>query len=387
MIKALTAHTSEIDNIEEAIKTIKKQLNIENELCANSIGIVACHYEFINSGALKAICNSLPFDTVGTISMNQAVNGEIGTLLFTLIVLTSDDAVFSVKTTDSLIGKPAKSIEKAYTEAASLKSESPSLVLTFAPFIVENFGDEYVDVFTRVSGGIPCFGTIAIDDTETFENCLMIYNGDCFLDQMAMVLIYADINPRFLLATISNDKILDNSALVTKSNNQILQEVNNRPVVEYFEDLDLTSASEEQYAMASIPFMLDYNDGTPPVSKVFIGLSPDNHAICAGIMPEGSSMYIGVFDKDGVLLTTGEALNKALEDIDGASCMLMYSCISRSMSLGSDLMAELDLVQNKLGNKLPFLMAYSGGEMCPTQLSNTKAINRFHNNTFIACIL
>jgi hypothetical protein len=122
------------------------------------------------------------------------------------------------------------------------------------------------------------------------------------------------------------------------------------------------------------------------VSKVFIILSPEKYAICAGAMPEGATLYIGVFDKEDVLFTTGAALDKALEGAEGASGMLLYSCISRNMSLGVDLLAELDLVREKAAGKLPFMMAYSGGEICPTQVTEAKAINRFHNNAFIGCI-
>jgi hypothetical protein len=203
---------------------------------------------------------------------------------------------------------------------------------------------------------------------------------------MGLLLLYGDIKPKFFIATISANKILGKSALVTKSAGHILMEVNDRPVVEYFEDLGLTKASETAYAMTSLPFMLDYGDGTPQVSKVFIGLTPESYAICAGAMPEGSTLYIGVFDKEDVLLTTEEAVREALAAAADASGLLIYSCISRSMSLGADQLLELDLVKEKLADKLPFMMAYSGGEICPTQISEAKAINRFHNNAFIACL-
>jgi hypothetical protein len=199
-------------------------------------------------------------------------------------------------------------------------------------------------------------------------------------------MVYGDIKPQFFIATISDDKILDKSALVTKSAGHVLMEVNDRPVVEYFEGLGLTKASETAYAMTSLPFMLDYNDGTPWVSKVFIGLSPEKYAICAGAMPEGSTLYIGVFDKNDVIHTSEEAVEKALGAAAGASCLLIYSCISRSMSLGADQSMELDLIKGKVSGKLPFMMAYSGGEICPTLISEEKATNRFHNNAFIACV-
>ena len=387
MIKTLTAHITEIDDIEEALQQIQAQLDLDNNLLKNSVGILACHYEFIYSGATKAICESLPFDVLGTISTVQGVNEESGTMLFTLMVLTSDDVSFETVFSETLKGDPLSSITKAYVESTSTKDISPSLIMPYAPFIVENSGDDYISTLGEISGGIPCFGTFAIDGTDSFEHCFMIYNGEHYSDRMAMLLIYGDINPRFLIATISPEKIIDKPSLVTKSDNQILIEVNERPVLDYFKDLGLITAVESQYAMASLPFLLDYNDGTPPVSKVFIYLTPENYAVCAGKMPEGSTMNLGVFDKEDVLFTTGEAVATALkDDLSGTSCIFCYSCVSRSMSLLGDQFAEIDMVRDLIGDKLSLLMAYSGGEICPTQTSSSKAINRFHNNAFIACV-
>jgi hypothetical protein len=158
-------------------------------------------------------------------------------------------------------------------------------------------------------------------------------------------------------------------------------------VVEFFQDLGLTQASETQYAMTSLPFMLDYHDGTPQVSKVFIGLTPEKYAICAGAMPQGATLRIGVFDKEDVLLTTGDALRQALSGAGSASVMLIYSCISRNMTLGAESMAEMELVTEMTEGKLPFMMAYSGGEIGPTRAAEgEKAINRFHNNALVGCI-
>lgn len=386
MIKTLTACTGEIDDAQAAVEEITEQLQLAANQKKNAVGIIACHYDFVLSGVAKAVCEALPFDVVGTITTSQAVEEEAGTLLLTLMVLTSDDVRFATALTPSLLEEPGKKIAETYKEAAAAEAEKPGLVFAFAPFMVQNSGDEYVNVLTEVSGGVPCFGTLAVDDTTDFHNCFLVHNGAHYADRMGMVLLFGNVEPKFYIATISPGKILDKSALVTKSAGHILMEVNDRPVVEYFEDLGLTKASETSYAMTSLPFMMDYNDGTPPVSKVFIGLTPEKYAICAGAMPEGATLYIGVFDKNDVLLTTGEAVNKALADIQNASGLLIYSCISRNMSMGSDLLAELDMIRERSRDRLPFMMAYSGGEICPTQVSDNKAINRFHNNAFVACV-
>jgi hypothetical protein len=386
MIQTILVHTTEIDDVELAVKEVQSQLQAGSGLKKNTVGIIACHYEFALSGAVKAICDSLPFDVLGAITSAQAVPEESGALLLTLMIMTSDDVEFVTATTPELRGDVNEIISKTYTETASSRQENPSLMFVYAPFMLENSGDEYVNVLTKVSGGAPCFGTLAVDDTADFANCFMLFNGEYYNDRMALLMVYGNVEPKFFIATISDDKILDKSALITKSAGHVLMEVNDRPVVEYFEDLGLTKASETAYAMTSLPFMLDYGDGTPRVSKVFISLSPEKYAICAGAMPEGSTLYIGVFDKKDVLFTSEKAVEEALAAIEGASCLLIYSCISRSMSLGADQLMELDLIKEKVSNRLPFMMAYSGGEICPTLLSEAKATNRFHNNAFIACV-
>jgi len=151
--------------------------------------------------------------------------------------------------------------------------------------------------------------------------------------------------------------------------------------------MGLVEASESQYAMSTLPFLLDYNDGTPRVSKVFVMLTPEKYALCAGAMPEGSTLYMTVTDKDDVILTTGEIVDKIVAESEGASLLIAYSCICRSITLGSDQYKEMELLRQKFGSSLPFIMANSGGEICPTQVSGEKAINRFHNNAFIACLI
>ena len=385
MIRTITAQTFEVDDVNLAVDQIKSQLGPVNGFKKNTIGIVACHYEFVFSGVFKAICQALPFEIVGAVSPGQSTPDDHGVILLTLIVLTSDDVHFKKTLTPSLMNDSGNVIAQTYSAAAG--TEKPALLLTFAPFLPQNSGDEYVNVITQVSGGgVPCFGTIAVDDTLDFKNCFVLSDGEHYTDIMVMVLVYGNIQPKFFIAHVSKNKMLGKSAVITKSSGHVLMEVNERPVEEYFADLGLKKATEAQYSMTSLPFLLDYNDGTPIVSKAFIMLTPEKYAICAGAMPEGSTLYIAVSDKDDVLVTVGEAADRILEDIGNASTLLIYSCIGRCMTLGSDQFREIELLKQKLGEKLPYMIAFSGGEFCPTQVSNEKAINRFHNNAFVACL-
>ncbi|GHU51403.1 hypothetical protein AGMMS49975_04660 [Clostridia bacterium] len=382
MVKTITAYTEEIDDIELAVGEILGQLELEKNPLKNSIGIIACHYEFVFSGVFEALSKALPFDVVGNISSVQAVNGASGTLILTLMVLTSDDVSFEVVLTESLLESPGKVIEDTYKSIQP--EQKPKAILMFAPFMPQNSGDEYVNALTKASGGIPCFGTLAVDDTTTFENCFMLFNGAYYTDRMAMLLLYGELNPRFYIATISPEKVRTESpALITKSAGHILIEINGRPVMDFFESLGLAQASETAYALTSLPFMLDYNDGTPQVSKVFIRLTEEKHAICGGATPEGSTLYLGVADKDDILFTTSKLIEKVYEETP--SCVLGFSCVARNMSLGANQLEEVDLFRTAA--KSPFMISSAGGEICPTQTSDNNAINRFHNTAFVVLVL
>jgi len=386
MIKTLVACTREVDDETLAIDEIMSALKIETELMKNSIGIISCHYEFVLSGIVKAVSDALPFDVMGTISSPLSITDNADSLLLTIMVITGDDIEFESALTPSLLEQPKTNIAESYKTASAERLERPSLILAFAPFMPQNSGDDYVNVLSEVSNGAPCFGTIAIDDSDDFENCFMIYNGEHYPERMSMILVYGKIHPKFYFANISPERALDKSAIITKSDGHIIMELNGRSVDEFFADLGLTKASEDGYAMSSLPFLLDYNDGTPKVSKVFIGLTPERYALCAGATPEGSTLDIATTDKDDVLLTTEQIADKVIEDCKGASGLLIYTCISRGMVLAGDQYSEINLINRKMAGKLPFMMAYSGGEFCPTQDSPGKAVNRFHNNAFIACL-
>jgi hypothetical protein len=385
MIRTITASTEYIDDLDAAIKDIQDQLDCGRNLLKYSAGIIACHYEFALSGAVAAIGKALPFDTVGTITSAHGTASGAGVLRLSVMVFTSDDVRFKTAISPSLKKDPAKGIEDTYVQHAE-KGERPALILAYAPFMVENSGDEYVRVLGKVSGGVPCFGTLAVDDTPDFHNCFTLYNGEYYNDRMALLLMYGNVKPRFFLATISKEKVLDRSALITASEGHVLKEVNGKPVTKYFEDMGLTKASETAYALTSLPFMLDYGDGTPLVARVFIGLNENKEAICAGAMPKGDTFYMAVFDKDDVLLTTSSTISAALEAGGDIAGMLIYSCLSRSMTLASDQFAETDIVTEKTAGRFPFMLAYSGGEICPTKTSEDTAVNRFHNNTCIVCV-
>jgi hypothetical protein len=132
----------------------------------------------------------------------------------------------------------------------------------------------------------------------------------------------------------------------------------------------------------SVPFILDYTGKGIPVSRVLLSWNEDGYGVCGGLMPEGTKFSIGTWDKDDVVGTTARTIESILLN-ENISTLLLYSCLARSFALGTDILLETNKVNEIIADRIPYIFAYSGGEICP--LHDTANANSFHNNTVIAC--
>ncbi|MDR3230560.1 MAG: FIST C-terminal domain-containing protein [Synergistaceae bacterium] len=390
MIRAMTACTSEIDDVQAAVSEMRAQLETGGRLLRNTVGILTCYADFIESGAMEGICEALPFEIVGSTTLSSATEGSSGELILTLMVLTSDDVSFAVGLTDPIFPEEAAPLREAYESvAATGDAEKPALMLTFAPLLLNGGGDFYVNSFTEISGGVPNFGMIAVDHNSDYHESRVIHNGKAWVDRCAFVLVFGDVHPRFFIGSISPEKIFMEKGIVTASRGNQLRTVNDRPVLEYLRSIGLTRNEKETVVgINSFPFIVDYNDGTLPVARAMFANTPEGYAVCGGDIPVGATLSVGFINTNEIVTTTGKTLTSALAS-GKSNCLLMFSCIGRYFTLGYEPMIEIDKVREILGAAgVPWQLAYSGGEFCPVRAREGEAItNRSHNDTIVICAL
>jgi hypothetical protein len=384
MIHTISAFTYELDDLAIAVAEIQGQIDT-GKLCAHSLGILTCSTDFVDNGIVRAVSEALPFNVIGCTTAGSMVNGEVGELMLSLLVLTSDDVVFSAALTGSLAEAQDSPIEAAYRKAAEGKSGKPAVALAFAPVIYNVCGEAIVQSFSRVSGGIPLFGTLAIDTTQDFSHCETLYNGMNSKTAMSFALIYGDIHPSFFMASIPEDKIQKQRGVITKSKDNILMEINNMPLLDYLETLGLYRKTDS-WEIASFPFVVDYNDGTKPVTRIIYMITDDGYASCGGFMPKNATISLGWLDTNDILRTTSETVSRILETNDNP-CIIMFSCLGRYLRMGVYTTAEMEKVRETITGEKNYQFCYSGGEICPVYTDDGTLINRFHNCSFIACVL
>lgn len=382
MIKTITAYTHEIDDAEQAVSDLLKQL--ENKLLKNSVGLVTCFADFIDSEVVKELAEQVSFPIVGKTTIGNMTAAEKSNMMLTLTVITSDDVEFVAGLTDPIPGEDETPFRKAYEKANQDRKEKPALMISFAPLMMNVGGDFFVNTLNRISEGVPNFGTITVDHNSDYHAAQVIYGGEAYRDRLAFVLAYGNITPKFYVASISEEKLYRNKGVVTASQGNQLQTVDGVPVIDYLESIGMQKNEDGTITgVNSFPFVVDFGDGSKPIVRVLFAITPEGYAVCGGDIPVGTKLSVGSIDADEVLNTSEKALNEVQEksSING---MIMFSCVGRYFALEFDSTKEMDLIQEKTG-EIPFVFAYSGGEICPLYDRDGNTVNRFHNDTLVIC--
>lgn len=384
MIKTIVACTLEIDEPAEAVREILGQLDLDNTLLAHSVGLLSCYSEFIDSGVVKALCGALPFPVVGTTTIANAACGELGQLMLTLTVLTSDDVFFSAAVSGSIAREHEGPLADTYKRAHEGLPGEPVMMLAYAPLIFDVSGDVMIESLDKATGGLPIFGTVSCDHTPDYATSQIIHNGEAAKDVFAMVLLSGEVQPAFWVGGLSEQKAYEQKAIITNSQGNLLQQVNDTSVLYYMETIGLSRDGKID-GINAVPFLVDFNDGTKPVVRAIFALTDKGEAVCGGAMPVGATLSVISMDADDVLSTTAGAVTQALARHTDRSGLLMFSCIGRFFALGVANEREMESVITRVGDIVPYSLTYSGGEFCPMAGPGGKLVNRFHNNTFIAC--
>ena len=380
MIKTFTATTRELDDVQAAVDEITSALELEKNLMKNSLGIISCFSEFGETGVLKAICDALPFDCIGTTTCLCAVGQEIDQMILAITVFTSDDCEFHT-TVIAIDDNYEETVAFSVAELLEKTDEKPSVLLGYFPLLNTKGGDLMLMAIDRVTGGIPVFGTVTVDHNMDYSAAQTIYNGQMYRESVALGAIYGPVNVSFEIASLNEKKIRKQKAIITESNGNLLLGVNGKSVQKYLEEIGLKQA---ELGMGIVPFVIEHKDGTKPVARAVYTFTPEGYAACGGIMPEGASLAIGRVDADDVLQTAQDAAKPLVDDSGGV--ILCYSCLARYLALGLNVTTEAERIREAMAGA-DYHFAYSGGEICPLYDSEGKLKNYFHNYSIVFCKL
>lgn len=383
MMEMHTARILEIDEIDEALAEIKSQIDL-SALKKNSAAMIFCHIDFVDSGMVAAICEMLPFDTIGMTSMANADEHGYGLFDLCLTILTSDEVSFSAGMTNNITpDNYVNEIEQLYKDIRGRTSSDPTMIFTFMPFMPEVAGYEVVEAMDAACHGIPLWGSITNNIDFNYETVQSICNGKALPGGVVMMFVNGPIQPKFIVASLPERNIANNRAIVTNSDKAVLREVNDLPILEYLANIGLVITKEN---ITTTPLMVYFDKASEPVALGFYTMYEDGSLLVGGAMPVGTSFAVGNIDAEGIFESAQAGLEQILACEDRQATLLL-PCVTRYIMLAPNQEEELRLIQTKLAESgRPFMMGYSGGEISPMPGPDGKLHNHFHNYSFCACI-
>jgi hypothetical protein len=385
MIKMLTAYTFEIDDPQLAVQEVLGQLDFTRDLLKSTVGLMFCTLDFIQSGTAGAVGKALPFDVLGCTTMGIALPGVMGEMLLGLAVLTSDDVTFSAGLSEPLTDAPEQRLAGLYQDLAASLPEKPSLMLSFPPQLDALGGDGIVDILDRLSGGLPIFGTFALDETGTVRTPRTIYNDGAYADRGALLLLSGSGEPRFAIDSIGERQTYSHRALITAAEGNRIISINNIPGAVYMENLGLMTDGTVDMLYA-FPLSLDDHSGEKPRICLILSSDPNGSLVCGASVSPGSTLSI-VSPSSGEVLETARNIAGQAKETRGRDLLFVFSCFSRSIAL-TEFNDEMNLIQRELADlPIPYLFLYSGGEICPVKKQPGQYHNRHHNYAIISCLL
>jgi hypothetical protein len=358
----LTAHTRQIDNVDLAVAEIMEQVRPEC-LCADSVGIVACHEDFFTSGVVSALCAALPFDIVGCVTFASAVRGACGSLALTLSVMTGDDVRFATDAVFPVRAGEGARVEELCSRLFAALPEPPALLMVFLPFLPDS-SDEFVRALRAAAGGVPLVGLRAICGMESQDRAYVTHNRRYGADGLALLAVSGKVNPSFLSVPAPKDRALGLQAVVTASESNMLRRINNLTALEYFSSIGFAEGREIM-GQEIIPLILDRRDGGSTFCRIYQGAAtPEGGIACGGEVPVGATLDFVALDRQFVLQSVKGLMEEALASARGRN-FLIISCSVRGWTLGIQPDEEMRALAALLKDGPPYHFVYSGGEVYP----------------------
>jgi hypothetical protein len=396
MFKLITTATDELEYPEKAIEIILADIEAQGGIIGEAIGIMMCPYEFLSSGFCAYISERLDFPVLGASTTLCATSGKISHYQFSMMVICSDTLIIRAGLSDSLnlLGDNSEAEVRRHIDSCFINLyesltrdlyENPSLFIPFMP-VLKAYSDNRLAKLLFADHKEPFFGAFAVDTypTNRKSSPMVFYNGEYYDDRAALLMIHGDIKPHFYIEDMRKVNIANRDAIITKSEGNILFEVNNKPLFDFLSSMDIVDEKNMLFSVNTNPFILydpNMNKYSPRiVHEVF----PDGSMLFNAAMPEGITIRIGKLDVEDIAVGAKRIFDEIIsrEDLNG---VIVFSCLNRQLNLGYEELLEATLLDDLLKERsIPFFYAFCGGEIIPSWNHENGFTNQLYNFSLVA---
>lgn len=377
------AHSMELDSLLAVAELIE---NCEGQLDKHLpvAGILYASIDAEHQLVLDKIYEKWPdLNLIGCTSDGEfSSEGAYGEDSMVLTLFASEEIKFVSGFVDNATDDMNKECHRALVEAQDVLGQAPKLCILFSDVISTN-GETVLEQMTIASERkLPIVGGISADSWRFTES-------KQFCNKMSS----PSISPfLFLAGPFDFSYGMDSGwgpigeiGIVTKSEANILYEINHKPALEFYRDI----LGESAKPTLELPIALyDEADVFLFMRTSFENYNKDTGEITyLGNIPVGSKVRITMVNRDSILEGAKSSINHAMTTFPSDKMpviSLCFSCSARRILLGTRTKEECQILHSALAAGTKFSGFYTYGEFCPNLV---EPLNKFHNETFVTVLL
>jgi hypothetical protein len=216
-----------------------------------------------------------------------------------------------------------------------------------------------ITLSTSITGGM-------CGDDARFEKTLASYKDDPKEGEVVLIGFYGD-TLEVSFASYGGWMPFGPERIITKSNANILYEIDGKPALDLYKIYLGDKASQLPQASLFYPLNVTPEGKDKPVVRTILGIDdPSQSMILAGDVPMNSKVQLMMASVDGIASGARKAAEFAIKDrINKPQLALLVSCVGRKLVMGQRVEEEIEQVQEIIGKDVATCGFYSYGEMAP----------------------
>lgn len=222
-------------------------------------------------------------------------------------------------------------------------------------------------------------------DAAKFEKTLSSYNENPKEGEIVAIGFYGD-SLEISFASNGGWTPFGPEREVTKSNSNILYELDGKPALDLYKQYLGEKSKELPAAALLYPLKVKSTDEKKSIVRTILNINEEeNSMILAGDIYEGSRVQLMMTNKDSIINAAEVGAEKALKNRNKKpELAILVSCIGRKLVLDQRVEEEIEEVIEVIGNDTTVCGFYSYGEIAPFNDENNCQL---HNQTMAITLI
>ncbi|MDO5988945.1 FIST N-terminal domain-containing protein [Flavivirga amylovorans] len=210
-----------------------------------------------------------------------------------------------------------------------------------------------------ITGGLAADGS---DFNKTF-----VINGDKVVDKTIIALGFYGENLKVGFSSKGGWDSFGIERLVTKSNKNVLYELDGYPALELYKSFLGKQANDLPSSGLLFPLSMRLDEESTPVVRTILAINEEDQSLTfAGNIPEGSYVRLMKANIDRLIDGAADsAIGANKEQENKSELAILISCVGRRLVLKQMVEEEVEAVRDIIGDKPSITGFYSYGEIAP----------------------